>query len=359
MNEDYFISLQELANKENISRPTMTKRLKEEGSKYPIFRHGKFKKIPVRSMEINKLFCDRATEANNVKPLSIVVGNKKGGSGKTTTAVNIAVSYAFYGFKVLLVDMDTQSNASSINKEDTKKANNFKENNITRLLLNVDKLNEDEIKEALSHTIVNVENKIFTNNGKLDLLPNYFTMDEESERFNLKAGSEGLLDRLLRPIESDYDVIIIDTSPKLDVMWRMSIMATEFVLINLKPDKFAVDGLGGVLNNLAELNSAYKDRKGYDVKVLGTAIVEADNTNACQQSISLFNSVLKKERERGFHPRISAIKPFITSTSNAKTSLYFGGAVLFDEPTSQISGEYLELAYNIYMKSQEFSKSEG
>jgi len=276
------------------------------------------------------------------KAISFVITNNKGGTGKTTSSVNLAAAFAWAGKKVLLIDADIQGNASTINEEDVK--NEIHEYNLTNLLLKMDSLSEAELEDRFEKTLIHVKHPLFKF-GKVDLLPNYFNMAFEAERFNFMPGSENFLDRLLKPYRKMYDVIIVDTPPNLGPMWRMSIMATKSIVINVKPDKYSADGITGVVDAIERVQHAYKDKHNIPVELGGIILSGKEKNNAEVAGEMLIENIINEETRFNALP---IFEPRIVRSTMANGSQLFGGAVLFNAPTSQMAGEYMELAYTIY-----------
>lgn len=341
-----FLNLSEFANQCKMSRPTAKQFLQDNNLSY--FKRGSRYTIPSTSIKMAELIKTK----KSTEPIIITVTNQKGGVGKTTVCTNLATSYAFYGLKVLLVDNDIQGNSSTINNEDTNPNNDFVNKNLVNLLLHLDDMELDELDTKLKNTIVCVRHKDMQFNGKLDLLPNNFMAGEMIELFTTRTGSENLLDRLLKRIKNEYDVIIIDNSPTLNTMWKMSVMASNATLVTLRPDKYSVDGIIGILKAIKKTNNAYLDRHGKDIRVLGTVVSVYDkHTNSDKLGMELISEILENKG-------ITLFSPYISRTTLANDSQFLGGSALYDDPLSKISAEYLELAYNIYKEFYEVNEIE-
>lgn len=179
----------------------------------------------------------------------------KGGSGKTLTTANLAVTLKDLGYKVLVVDMDPQASISKLFEWTDIDENNKPKFTIGDLLLLVCKLQEsnqftDKTKENLFDVINSV---IFNSRFGVDLLPSSkFWDDQLDEISSLNVSSFvklKLLREILNIIRNKYDLILIDTTPsKLDSPLSLSLGASTFGFIISKPDLYILDSNSNSLN---------------------------------------------------------------------------------------------------------------
>ncbi len=163
----------------------------------------------------------------------ITIANQKGGVGKTTTTVNLAASLAKKGKKVLIVDADPQTNATTslgFNRNDY-------EYNIYHVLIGI-----KTISEVILPTKVN----------NLDIVPaNIGLVGVEREFYNSgKANRELLLKEALKPIKDIYDYIIVDSPPALGPITINALGAADSVIIPIQCEFFALEGLAQLLNTI-------------------------------------------------------------------------------------------------------------
>lgn len=338
-----FYKLNTFASKIGVTPLTASKKLKD--GEYPYFSSGKSYKIPscvIQLKEIQEFEELKRDALKKKKSRVFMIGNHKGGSGKTTSTINIAASLAFFGYKVLLVDMDNQSNASTINKIHLK--HNFDKHNITRILLDMKSLDKDGIDKRIKKTIVNVESEHFKK-GKLDLFPNSLEWDEKKELLFTYSNAENMLNRLLKPLKEEYDFIIIDTHPSMDIMWRMSVMASDAIIIGMMAEQYSIEGLSGVFRRIYSLNEDYKENKGHNIEVLGAIVSNfRRNTNIAQVNEPMIMNALKKYSQ---HNESIVLRPFISHTVKVAEQQSLRGPIMFNETGARMNAEFLELTTNL------------
>lgn len=166
------------------------------------------------------------------KIISIV--NQKGGVGKTTTSVNLACAVAESGKKVLLVDMDSQSNASTSYGVVPKKLSNT----VYDVLVN-----GTDVKEAIVHT----------NFFGVDLLPSHIDLAGAEIEMVIMDSREYLLKNALNQVRHLYDFIFIDCPPSLGLLTLNALAASNSILIPIQPEYFALEGVSKLINTVRQV----------------------------------------------------------------------------------------------------------
>jgi len=163
----------------------------------------------------------------------IAIANQKGGVGKTTTAVNLAASLAKSRKKVLLIDLDPQTNATT----SLGFSRNDYEYNIYHVLIGIKRVNDVILKSKFKN---------------LDLLPaNIGLVGVEKEFYDSrKKDRELLLKKALKPIKDKYDYILIDSPPALGPITINALGAADSVIIPIQCEFFALEGLAQLLNTI-------------------------------------------------------------------------------------------------------------
>ncbi len=176
----------------------------------------------------------------------IAMCNQKGGVGKTTTAINLGAALAELGRKVLIVDFDPQGAASvglGINALDL-------DTTVYNLLLNP----RLDPKEAVCETAV--EN--------LDVLPANIDLSAAELQLVNEVARESALARVLRPLEEDYDVIIVDCQPSLGLLAVNALTAAHGALVPVATEFFALRGVALLVETIETVRDRINPRLKID-----------------------------------------------------------------------------------------------
>ena len=193
----------------------------------------------------------------------IAIANQKGGVGKTTTAINLSACLAESGKKVLTIDTDPQGNTTSglgVDKDEL-------ENTVYELMLD-----ECTIKESLVKT--EFEN--------LDLIPSNVNLaGAEIELLGINE-KEYILKNAVDYIKDDYDFVIIDCPPSLNMLTVNALTTANTVLVPIQCEYYALEGLSQLLHTI----SLVKERLNENLQIEGVVFTMYDaRTNLSLQVV--------------------------------------------------------------------------
>ena len=194
----------------------------------------------------------------------ICIANQKGGVGKTTTAINLAASLAVVETKTLLIDCDSQGNASS--------GMGIDKNLITKKNLYHSLIGKIPLKEVIVGTML----------PYLDVVPaNQDLIGIEVEFVNLKD-REKKLRTLLKNLDLAYNFIILDCPPSLGFLTVNALVAADSLIIPLQCEYFAMEGLGYLLNTV----KLVKTRLNPSLALGGILLTMFDTRNLLSHQVS-------------------------------------------------------------------------
>lgn len=159
----------------------------------------------------------------------IAISNQKGGVGKTTTAINLSSGLASLGKKVLLVDMDSQGNAS-------------------QGLNALSSSGQYTVYNALMENVPASQVIVHKDKPAVDILPaNIALAGADLVMDKMPQGKESLLKKALAPIRDNYDYVFIDCPPSLGLLNTNALTAADSVLIPVQCEFYALEGVTQLL----------------------------------------------------------------------------------------------------------------
>lgn len=192
----------------------------------------------------------------------IAIANRKGGTAKTTTAVNLGASLAELGKRVLLVDLDPQGNLSTylgIDKDNLKKT----------------------IYNALLENGVQVSDIIYQKYEKLDIAPANNDLSASEVLLVNEIGRETVLAKTLQPLNSNYEYILIDCPPNLGLLTINALTAASKVIIPIECAFLSTQGLKQLLQTIATV----QERLNSKLEVMGILLTKYDSRTSHAQEV--------------------------------------------------------------------------
>ena len=172
------------------------------------------------------------------KPVIIAFANQKGGVGKTTSAVNIAASIAYFGHKVLLCDLDPQGNSTSgvgINKK------NVRYSSYEALLGQCTP--DSAVVETKWENLSLMPSTINLVGAEIELLD----MEERERRFK----------KAIESMKQEFDYVIVDCPPSLGMLTINALTASDGVVIPMQCEYYALEGLTQLMITVKKIKQAY------------------------------------------------------------------------------------------------------
>ena len=197
-----------------------------------------------------------------MKTISIAI--QKGGSGKTTTTINLAAALQQMGNKILLIDLDPQANltqALGILDEP--------EQNIYTILQATSSGSAAQLKDVILSTC------------EMDLVPASLDLANAELELVSVYGREKLLTRLLQPLAKQYDYVFIDCPPAIGMLTVNALVASDFVLMPLQAEYLPLKGVQAFMRTFERIKSQLNE----NLKVLGFVLTKYNKRKNMNQSI--------------------------------------------------------------------------
>ena len=248
-------------------------------------------------------------------PRIVAIANQKGGVGKTTTSVNLGASLADLGFRVLVVDLDPQGNATTglgVNARD-----------LTTSIYDVimsDAAIEDSIEPTSLKNLFVAPATIDLAGAEIELVPAF------SRELKLR--------RALHEIRDDYDYILIDCPPSLGLLTVNGLAAADDVLVPIQCEYYALEGLSQLIRNVTLVRTNLNPT----LEVRGIVLTMYDARTKLADQV---------EQEVRTHFGRTVYETVIPRTVRLSEAPSFGQPIILFDPTSRGAVAYRELAKEV------------
>jgi len=248
-------------------------------------------------------------------PRVLAIANQKGGVGKTTTAVNLGAGLADLGYRVLVVDLDPQGNATT--------GLGINARNLTGSVYDVllsDVAVEDTIEPTAVRNLFVVPATIDLAGAEIELVPAF------SRELKLRRA----FDRL----DGDFDFILVDCPPSLGLLTVNGLAAATEVLVPIQCEYYALEGLGQLIRNIRLVQSNLNPRLELSTIVL--TMYDARTKLADQ---------VAQEVRKHFGPKVC--RTIVPRTVRLSEAPSFGQPIIVFDPSSRGAIAYRELAKEV------------
>ena len=258
---------------------------------------------------------DEQIAASMTLPRVIAIANQKGGVGKTTTAVNLGAALAEIGYRVLVVDLDPQGNATT--------GLGISHRNVEGSIYDVI-MNDTPVDDCVEPTSVK---NLFVCPATIDLAGAEIELVPAFSR-------ELKLKRALQSARDDYDFTLIDCPPSLGLLTVNGLAASDDVIVPIQCEYYALEGLGQLLRNVALVKSNLNPE--LDVRGIVLTMYDARTRLAVQ---------VEAEVREHFGPKV--YRTVVPRTVRISEAPSFGEPIIVFDPSSRGAIAYRELAKEV------------
>ncbi|MEM6735371.1 MAG: ParA family protein [Bacteroidota bacterium] len=240
----------------------------------------------------------------------ISIINQKGGTGKTTTSINLGSALSKLDKKVLLVDIDSQGNLGySLGLDESKTISDVFQKDI-------------EI------------NQVIQEREGMDIIPSDIRLVDIELSLAELSNRHTILNKLFGTLSSSYDCVLIDCPPSLSILSLNALYASDYVIIPMQMEVLSLQGLDQITQTISKIKNGY----GKELKILGILPVMVDRRRKLSEEIKAY---IKENYE------VKIFRSVIRNNVRASESPSFGQSVITYSPKSNSAKDYIAFANEI------------
>jgi chromosome partitioning protein len=262
----------------------------------------------------------------------IAITNQKGGVGKTTTTFNLGVALAKQGKRVLVVDVDPQSNLTTY-------AGWYDENELKYTLTDLmeQSMNDDEIK---------IKESILHHKENVDLIPSNLSLSALENSLTYAMSREYTLRNCLSSIKDDYDYILLDCQPSLGMLTINALASANSVIIPVQSEYFALRGMA----DLFKIINKVRRQINPTLKIEGALLTLVDSRTNLPKEI-------ETQLKDNYGSILNLFKTQIPRAVKTAESTSSGGSVFSYDKNGTVANAYSSFAKEVLNDGKEYTKN--
>ncbi|MCR0507564.1 AAA family ATPase [[Clostridium] innocuum] len=252
----------------------------------------------------------------------IIIANQKGGVGKTVSTISLGVCLAQQNKKVLLIDFDSQG--------DLTKGLGYRDSSLYNYSI------RDILFNEINEIDVDWNNYIIHTNEKVDLIPSNISLSGTDMQLFTVMNRETVLKRVVDKFKQNYDYILVDCNPALNLFTINGLSAADSIIIPVQAEPFATDGLNDLLHTIATARKQINP----NLKIDGILITMTDSRTNLSKHIA-------NEIRENYGSQIKVFNTEIPRAVKTSEATLLGQSPIKYAPNAESSLAYQRLAKEV------------